>query len=140
MRHRWPFTGPSLPGWPPQSRTRQRRSRRGRAVWTCGADRRNARSALTHGTRCYGCDVRRRIMVITMSPGSQPILQHSRLSRAEALAREIEAEISAGVLATGDRLGTKDDLRRRVKGAGATPDEGGTLLGDPRLGRARPPA
>jgi len=77
-------------------------------------------------------------MVITMSPGSQPILQHSRLSRAEALAREIEAEISAGVLTTGDRLGTKDDLRQRFNVAVATVNEAVKLLETRGMVEARP--
>jgi hypothetical protein len=34
-------------------------------------------------------------------------------SRADALAREIEEEMSTGVLNSGDRAGTKDDLRKR---------------------------
>src|SRR5947209_5044980 len=50
-------------------------------------------------------------MVITMSGKNQLILQNSRLSRAAALAREIEEEISAGVLNTGDRLRTEADIR-----------------------------
>jgi GntR family transcriptional repressor for pyruvate dehydrogenase complex len=49
-----------------------------------------------------------------MPAKTPPILRNSRPSRAEALAREIEEEISAGVLNTGERLGTKDDLRKRV--------------------------
>src|SRR5262249_9723592 len=43
------------------------------------------------------------ILVMTMSTDGQPILRSSRLSRAEALAREIEQEISAGAVTTGDR-------------------------------------
>jgi GntR family transcriptional regulator, transcriptional repressor for pyruvate dehydrogenase complex len=77
-------------------------------------------------------------MVITMSASNQSILQHSRLSRAEALAREIEEEISAGVLNTGDRLGTKDDLRQRFNVAVATVNEAVKLLDTRGMVEARP--
>jgi DNA-binding FadR family transcriptional regulator len=73
-----------------------------------------------------------------MSTDDQPILRHSRLSRAEALAREIEEEISAGVVTTGDRLGTKDDLRRRFGVAAATVNEAVKLLETRGLAGARP--
>ena len=73
-----------------------------------------------------------------MSTDDQPILRHSRLSRAEALAREIEEEISAGVVTTGDRLGTKDDLRRRFGVAAATVNEAVRLLETRGLAGARP--
>jgi len=77
-------------------------------------------------------------MVITMSASNQPILQNSRLSRAEALAREIEEEISTGVLNTGDRLGTKDDLRQRFNVAVATVNEAVKLLDTRGMVEARP--
>jgi GntR family transcriptional regulator, transcriptional repressor for pyruvate dehydrogenase complex len=77
-------------------------------------------------------------MVITMAATSQPVLQSSRLSRAEALAREIEEQISAGVLSTGDRLGTKDDLRQRFRVAVATVNEAVKLLETRGLAEARP--
>jgi len=73
-----------------------------------------------------------------MSTDDQPILRHSRLSRAEALAREIEEEISAGMVTTGDRLGTKDDLRRRFGVAAATVNEAVRLLETRGLAGARP--
>jgi len=73
-----------------------------------------------------------------MSTDDQPILRHSRLSRAGALAREIEEEISAGVVKTGDRLGTKDDLRRRFGVAVATVNEAVKLLETRGLVVARP--
>src|SRR5918911_478059 len=38
----------------------------------------------------------------------------SRVPRAEAVARDLEAEILGGRLTPGDRLGTKDDLRQRI--------------------------
>ena len=75
---------------------------------------------------------------MTMSTDDQAILRHSRLSRAEALAREIEEEISAGVVTTGDRLGTKDDLRRRFGVAAATVNEAIKLLETRGLAGARP--
>jgi DNA-binding FadR family transcriptional regulator len=77
-------------------------------------------------------------MIITMSTDDRPILRNSRLSRAEALAREIEEEISAGVVKTGDRLGTKDDLRRRFSVAVATVNEAVRLLETRGLAGARP--
>jgi len=66
------------------------------------------------------------------------MLRSSRLSRAEALTREIEEEISAGVVTTGDRLGTKDDLRRRFNVAVATVNEAVKLLEARGLVGARP--
>jgi DNA-binding FadR family transcriptional regulator len=77
-------------------------------------------------------------MVITMPATSQPVLQSSRLSRAEALAREIEGQISAGVLSSGDRLGTKDDVRQRFSVAVATVNEAVKLLETRGLVEARP--
>ena len=68
----------------------------------------------------------------------RPILQSSRLSRAEALAREIEEEIAAGIRNTGDRLGTKDDLRLRFGVAVATVNEAIKLLDTRGLVEARP--
>jgi GntR family transcriptional repressor for pyruvate dehydrogenase complex len=72
---------------------------------------------------------------MTISPD---VLQNSRLSRAEALARELEDEISAGVLNTGDRLGTKDELRQRFNVAAATVNEAIKLLGNRGMVEARP--
>lgn len=73
-----------------------------------------------------------------MPANNVPVLQSSRLSRAEALAREIEEEISAGVLSTGDRLGTKEDLRQRFNVAVATINEAVKLLDTRGLVEARP--
>ena len=73
-----------------------------------------------------------------MPATSQPILPGSRLSRAEALAREVEEQISAGVLGSGDRLGTKDDLRQRFRVAVATVNEAVKLLETRGLVEARP--
>ena len=75
---------------------------------------------------------------MTMSTDGPPILRSSRLSRAEALAREIEEEISVGAVTTGDRLGTKDDLRRRFNVAVATVNEAVKLLETRGLVGARP--
>jgi GntR family transcriptional regulator, transcriptional repressor for pyruvate dehydrogenase complex len=77
-------------------------------------------------------------MVIIMPATSQPVLQNSRLSRAEAVAREIEEQISAGVLSSGDRLGTKDDVRQRFRVAVATVNEAVKLLETRGLVEARP--
>jgi DNA-binding FadR family transcriptional regulator len=77
-------------------------------------------------------------MVITMPAISQPVLPGSRLSRAEALAREIEEQISAGALSSGDRLGTKDDVRQRYRVAVATVNEAVKLLETRGLVEARP--
>ena len=73
-----------------------------------------------------------------MPATGQPALQNSRLSRAEALAREIEEQISAGVLSSGDRLGTKDDVRQRFRVAVATVNEAVKLLETRGLAGARP--
>ncbi|HSR86571.1 MAG TPA: FCD domain-containing protein [Streptosporangiaceae bacterium] len=73
-----------------------------------------------------------------MTASMQPVLQSSRLSRAEALAREIEGDISTGVLNTGDRLGTKEDLRHRFNVAVATVNEAVKLLDTRGLVEARP--
>jgi DNA-binding FadR family transcriptional regulator len=59
---------------------------------------------------------------------ADPSLRDSRLSRAEALARELEDQISSGTLATGERLGTKEDLRQHFNVAVATVNEAIKLL------------
>jgi DNA-binding FadR family transcriptional regulator len=75
---------------------------------------------------------------MTTSIESTDVLHGSRLSRAEALARELEDEISAGVLGTGDKLGTKDELRQRFNVAAATINEAIKLLGNRGMVEARP--
>jgi DNA-binding FadR family transcriptional regulator len=60
-----------------------------------------------------------------------------RVSRAETLARQLEAEIRAG-LDPGSRLGTKEDLRRRYGVAVATVTETLRLLEQRGLVEARP--
>src|SRR4051794_36374301 len=62
----------------------------------------------------------------------------SRVPRAEAVARDLEAEILGGRLAPGDRIGTKDDLRHRFGVAVATVNEAVRLLETRGLIEARP--
>jgi DNA-binding FadR family transcriptional regulator len=61
-----------------------------------------------------------------------------RVPRAEAVARDLEAEILGGRLAPGDRIGTKDDLRHRFGVAVATVNEAVRLLETRGLIEARP--
>jgi DNA-binding FadR family transcriptional regulator len=61
-----------------------------------------------------------------------------RVPRAEAVARDLEAEILGGRLAPGDRIGTKDDLRQRFGVAVATVNEAVRLLETRGLIEARP--
>jgi DNA-binding FadR family transcriptional regulator len=61
-----------------------------------------------------------------MSPsGARPIAPRAsaRVSLAEAIARELEAEITGGGLNPGERIGTKTELRRRFGVAAATINE-----------------
>src|ERR671933_989004 len=62
----------------------------------------------------------------------------SRVRRAEAVARDLEAQILGGALAPGARLGTKDDLRQRFGVAVATVNEAVRLLEMRGLIEARP--
>ena len=62
----------------------------------------------------------------------------SRVPRAEAVARDLEAQILGGALAPGARLGTKDDLRQRFGVAVATVNEAVRLLEMRGLIEARP--
>jgi DNA-binding FadR family transcriptional regulator len=62
----------------------------------------------------------------------------SRVPRAEAVARDLEAQILGGGLAPGARLGTKDDLRQRFGVAVATVNEAVRLLEMRGLIEARP--
>jgi DNA-binding FadR family transcriptional regulator len=68
---------------------------------------------------------------------AEPPLLALRVSRAETLARQLEAEIRAG-LEPGSRLGTKEDLRRRYGVAVATVTETLRLLEQRGLVEARP--
>jgi DNA-binding FadR family transcriptional regulator len=65
-------------------------------------------------------------------------LLEARVSRAEAIARELEKEITGGTLEAGERLGTKQDLRRRFGVAVATINEAVRLLEIRGLIHARP--
>lgn len=55
-------------------------------------------------------------------------LQTSRVTRAEALARTLESEILSAALSSGQRIGTKDDLRQRFGVAAATINEAIRLM------------
>jgi DNA-binding FadR family transcriptional regulator len=61
-----------------------------------------------------------------------------RVSLAETIARDLEAEITGGTLRPGDRLGTKTDLRERFGVAAATINEAVRLLEMRGLLVARP--
>jgi DNA-binding FadR family transcriptional regulator len=71
-------------------------------------------------------------------PADGASLLASRVSRAEAIARELEREIAGGTHAPGDRLGTKGDLRARFGVAVATVNEAVRLLELRGLITARP--
>jgi GntR family transcriptional regulator, transcriptional repressor for pyruvate dehydrogenase complex len=62
----------------------------------------------------------------------------SRVPRAEAVARDLEAEILGGRLTPGERIGTKDALRHRFGVAVATVNEAVRLLETRGLIEARP--
>src|SRR3954469_19587562 len=74
---------------------------------------------------------------MSMAVDSSGVLA-SRVPRAEAVARDLEAQILGGGLAPGDRLGTKDDLRQRFGVAVATVNEAVRLLETRGLIEARP--
>jgi GntR family transcriptional repressor for pyruvate dehydrogenase complex len=65
-------------------------------------------------------------------------LLEARVSRAEAIARELEGEIAGGTYQPGERLGTKRDLRERFGVAVATVNEAVRLLEIRGLIQARP--
>ena len=68
----------------------------------------------------------------------QTFVDPSRISRAAAIAQQIEAEIADGGLEPGTRLGTKEDLRLRFGVAAATVNEALKLLDSRGLVDARP--
>jgi DNA-binding FadR family transcriptional regulator len=68
----------------------------------------------------------------------QPGLEDSRITRAEALARQIEQHIRDEALPDGWRLGTKDDLRERFGVAVGTVNQALRLLENRGLVAARP--
>jgi DNA-binding FadR family transcriptional regulator len=65
-------------------------------------------------------------------------LERTHVSRAETLARRLEEEIVENGLKAGDRLGTKEDLRRRFGVAPATVNEALRLLETRGMVAARP--
>jgi GntR family transcriptional regulator, transcriptional repressor for pyruvate dehydrogenase complex len=67
-----------------------------------------------------------------------PTLSESRVTRAEALARTLESEIVGATLPAGERIGTKDELRRRFGVAVATMNEAVRLMEMRGLVVARP--
>jgi DNA-binding FadR family transcriptional regulator len=72
-----------------------------------------------------------------MTAGRDSLLE-SRVSRAEAVARQLETEIIDELVAPDGRLGTKDDLRQRFGVAVATINEAVRLLEMRGLVEARP--
>jgi DNA-binding FadR family transcriptional regulator len=78
-------------------------------------------------------------MIIPVAMAVDPSsLLASRVPRAEAVARDLEAQILGGGPAPGERLGTKDDLRQRFGVAVATVNEAVRLLEMRGLIEARP--
>jgi GntR family transcriptional regulator, transcriptional repressor for pyruvate dehydrogenase complex len=67
-----------------------------------------------------------------------PRFAASRVSRAEAVARDVEAEILGEGIPPGERLGTKEELRQRFGVAVATVNEAVRLLETRGLIEARP--
>jgi DNA-binding FadR family transcriptional regulator len=74
---------------------------------------------------------------MTMAAAGSSLLE-ARVSRAEAIARELEGEIAGGTYSPGERLGTKRDLRLRFGVAVATVNEAVRLLEIRGLIHARP--
>jgi DNA-binding FadR family transcriptional regulator len=70
-------------------------------------------------------------------PGGEQAIA-APMSRAEAVARNLETAISDGTIPAGSRLGTKDDLRRRFGVAAGTLNEAIRLLQIRGLVEARP--
>jgi DNA-binding FadR family transcriptional regulator len=67
-----------------------------------------------------------------------PFLASSRISLGEAIARELEGEITGGILGPGERLGTKEELRASFGVAPATINEAIRLLEMRGMLTARP--
>jgi DNA-binding FadR family transcriptional regulator len=76
-------------------------------------------------------------MHLAMAVSGNSLLE-ARVSRAEAIARELEGEISGGTYQPGERLGTKRDLRVRFGVAVATVNEAVRLLEIRGMIQARP--
>jgi DNA-binding FadR family transcriptional regulator len=73
-----------------------------------------------------------------MARSVNPFLANSRISLGEAIARELESEITGGMLSPGERLGTKEELRARFGVALATINEAIRLLEMRGMLTARP--
>lgn len=73
-----------------------------------------------------------------MAADPNPMLNDSRVTRAEALARTLESEIVTATLPAGQRIGTKDELRQRFGVAVATINEAVRLMEMRGLVVARP--
>jgi DNA-binding FadR family transcriptional regulator len=73
-----------------------------------------------------------------MAEPPHPFVSSSRISLGEAIARELEQEITGGELEPGERLGTKEDLRVRFGVALATINEAIRLLEMRGMLTARP--
>ncbi len=73
-----------------------------------------------------------------MARRSNAFLANSRISFGEAIARELETEITGGILGPGERLGTKEELRARFGVALATINEAVRLLEMRGMLTARP--
>ena len=73
-----------------------------------------------------------------MAETAESFLTSSRISLGEAIARELEQEITGGELSPGQRLGTKEDLRARFGVALATINEAIRLLEMRGMLTARP--
>jgi DNA-binding FadR family transcriptional regulator len=72
------------------------------------------------------------------SAAKPPRLAAARVSRAEGVARDVEAEILGEGIPPGERLGTKEELRQRFGVAVATVNEAVRLLETRGLIEARP--
>jgi GntR family transcriptional regulator, transcriptional repressor for pyruvate dehydrogenase complex len=72
------------------------------------------------------------------SAAQPPRLAAARVSRAEGVARDVEAEILGEGIPPGERLGTKEELRQRFGVAVATVNEAVRLLETRGLIEARP--
>ena len=73
-----------------------------------------------------------------MAETANSFLSSSRISLGEAIARELEQDITRGALQPGERLGTKEDLRLRLGVALATINEAIRLLEMRGMLTARP--
>jgi DNA-binding FadR family transcriptional regulator len=76
-------------------------------------------------------------MHLAMAAGGSALLE-ARVSRAEAIARELESEIAGGTYSPGERVGTKRDLQLRFGVAVATVSEAVRLLEIRGMIHARP--